>query len=45
MGLKNGLPYGWWKDPDTFAMVLWLVCCVLIAVLVLAWTYDWKGWW
>ena len=43
--IKTGLPYGWWKNPDTFAMLVWLACCVALAVLVLAWGVDWKPWW
>lgn len=43
--IKRGLPYGWWKDPDTFAMIVWLACSVILAVLILAWGVDWKAWW
>jgi hypothetical protein len=43
--LRRGLPYGWWKDPDNVAMVVWFLCSIVLAVLILAWGVDWKAWW
>ena len=43
---KRGLPYGWWKDPDVWAMVLASALIMPLAWAVLAaWLLDWKAFW
>jgi hypothetical protein len=48
--VKRGLPYGWWKDPDTWAGAVLLLTVIGLGIVLfgawfLAWQLDDLPWW
>lgn len=40
--MSRGLPYGWWKRPELWALV---VLYAVMGVVMAAWWLDLKAWW
>jgi hypothetical protein len=46
MNWKTGLDYGWWRDPNVWALIAWILIGVpVIAAILFGWYADGKPWW
>ena len=39
------LPYGWWKSALFWDIVLLLLTGAVLALIMMAWIFDWKPMW